>query len=847
MSRLVEKKNSNSSDTDDAFGYSDEEDSYASSYEYNSDESDTPYKYVSDDEEQTDGKDYGRKDDDVNNLKPTVFMQRMQSYDIVDNSKITNFVKNTIESIMDKCGVTHSTAAHILICYDWNEDLVSHLWWEGENDSQIQQSRDKVCLKAGMPKHGPLVHGKKIEKNCSICFGCKACPRELLKNQLATTQQNNNIKQTYKKKKKIKKSRGMKTGIKAIHQQLRKVKTHGGQYIDVSIPNVEDMSIIHVDIKCQGMWTGISCTFQITLPKPITNYPFHPPKSVICLEKNRMFHPNINPDDGTVCLSILNEDWSPMNTMNDICNGLQTLFIDPNWGHSLNPDCNTLYDNDIKQFKNKLQKLGAVIKKTAKKKGFISSFSLSSSKTKKQSKSSKTNGIDNNNISKKKEIVDEMDLSPTKLMRLQSTTTTLALSCGHYFCETCWKQYLNSKVLKNNSYSFIFTPCPMPKCNNYINEHIVESVTPEHLNLFKKGFLETYVQKTQKVKYCPRGCGKAVMYPSLRAENRCIVCKPGCGHMWCFGCEEAPHVPVSCETRNHWLNIEKTKFKGGTTDDIWMAQNVKPCPFCKRNINKDGGCMHMTCRRSEGGCGKEFCWLCLGPWSEHGEGTGGFYACTKYQEAKKRGTLSGAAKRAAIAKQYSDDYKELTKRYEFHVQRFKFAEQSAEHADALSENFKEWASTSLRNNRAMEQATALIEACECVRECRKVLQWVYTMKYYINKEASFLNLFESTHHEFEGMVDKLQSHLEEFTSFIDLGNGDIQIINVITQIATLVKACTNFYNELARPEEFKIKYFNFDESLNDELVGLEFFTGTVISPMDVWEAKNNVKLNAMKK
>ena len=87
-----------------------------------------------------------------------------------------------------------------------------------------------------------------------------------------------------------------------------------------------------------------------------------------------MFHPNINPDDGTVCLSILNEDWSPMNTMNDICNGLQTLFIDPNWGHSLNPDCNTLYDNDIKQFKNKLQKLGAVIKKTAKKRFYFVIF-----------------------------------------------------------------------------------------------------------------------------------------------------------------------------------------------------------------------------------------------------------------------------------------------------------------------------------------------------------------------------------------------------------------------------------------------------------------------------------------
>ena len=92
MSRLVEKKNT--SDMDDAFGYSDEEDSYASSYEYNSDESDTPYKYVSDDEEQTDGKDYGRKDDDINNLKPTIFMERLQSYDIVDNSKITNYQTN---------------------------------------------------------------------------------------------------------------------------------------------------------------------------------------------------------------------------------------------------------------------------------------------------------------------------------------------------------------------------------------------------------------------------------------------------------------------------------------------------------------------------------------------------------------------------------------------------------------------------------------------------------------------------------------------------------------------------------------------------------------------------------
>ncbi len=39
----------------------------------------------------------------------------------------------------------------------------------------------------------------------------------------------------------------------------------------------------------------------------------------------------------------------------------------------------------------------------------------------------------------------------------------------------------------------------------------------------------------------------------------------------------------------------------------------------------DQGCMHMTCSQ----CRFEFCWLCQGDWKEHGERTGGFYACNR--------------------------------------------------------------------------------------------------------------------------------------------------------------------------------------------------------------------------
>lgn len=31
--------------------------------------------------------------------------------------------------------------------------------------------------------------------------------------------------------------------------------------------------------------------------------------------------------------------------------------------------------------------------------------------------------------------------------------------------------------------------------------------------------------------------------------------------------------------------------------------------------------------------------LCLGAWSEHGERTGGFYACNRYETAKQEGVV----------------------------------------------------------------------------------------------------------------------------------------------------------------------------------------------------------------
>lgn len=38
------------------------------------------------------------------------------------------------------------------------------------------------------------------------------------------------------------------------------------------------------------------------------------------------------------------------------------------------------------------------------------------------------------------------------------------------------------------------------------------------------------------------------------------------------------------------------------------------------------------------------CRLCLGAWTDHGERTGGFYACNRYEAAKQEGAVLELAK-----------------------------------------------------------------------------------------------------------------------------------------------------------------------------------------------------------
>jgi ariadne-1 len=98
-----------------------------------------------------------------------------------------------------------------------------------------------------------------------------------------------------------------------------------------------------------------------------------------------------------------------------------------------------------------------------------------------------------------------------------------------------------------------------------------------------------------------------------------------CGQSFCFACGYEGHAPADCDVVKLWVR----KCEDDSETANWIQANTKECPKCSSTIEKNGGCNHMTCRK----CRYEWCWICAGPWSEHGNS---WYNCNRYDE--KSGT-----------------------------------------------------------------------------------------------------------------------------------------------------------------------------------------------------------------
>jgi ariadne-1 len=316
----------------------------------------------------------------------------------------------------------------------------------------------------------------------------------------------------------------------------------------------------------------------------------------------------------------------------------------------------------------------------------------------------------------------------------------ISMKCKHNFCIDCYKEHVKAKV--SDIHSILTTTCPQSNCNLIIPESIFIKLLKEdktNYQNFKVGMHKNFTDYNSDVKWCPnKGCDACVRCQSK--SNKEIDCI--CGYTFCFKCIKEGHRPCSCEMVEVW-----DKKNNSESENVkWITANTKQCPGCKKFIEKNQGCNHMTCRKEAGGCGHEFCWLCFADWKGHS-------ACNKFQldEAGKQ------EKNKQKIKLELEKYIHYFNRYVNHGKAYDHARRMRNSIEYTIYHFHHL------KNIPLFDLTFLRDSVETIIKSRRLLKYSYVFGFYLKDTCKQKQLFEHTQWKLESNADRLHELLENET------------------------------------------------------------------------------------
>lgn len=181
--------------------------------------------------------------------------------------------------------------------------------------------------------------------------------------------------------------------------------------------------------------------------------------------------------------------------------------------------------------------------------------------------------------------------------------------CMHLFCKSCITEYLAIRIFESN---VLKMPCPHHECPSEISEEDIIKLLPEKLyqkyQIFKRN---EELNNSPFLRWCP--IPDCTGYDIGNMSKDKLICN-ACGHKYCYYCSEPWHTNSKCKEIN-----DKELDKWG------KKNNVRYCPNCRRKVEKNHGCDHMTCAK----CNYEWCWLCGEKYS------GGHYAYCEIVRQRK--------------------------------------------------------------------------------------------------------------------------------------------------------------------------------------------------------------------
>uniref|UniRef100_A0A3B5L202 Cullin 9 n=1 Tax=Xiphophorus couchianus TaxID=32473 RepID=A0A3B5L202_9TELE len=300
------------------------------------------------------------------------------------------------------------------------------------------------------------------------------------------------------------------------------------------------------------------------------------------------------------------------------------------------------------------------------------------------------------------------------------------LSCMHYCCRSCWQEYLTARIEQN---LVMNCNCPITDCQAQPTSQFFLGILTDRDTVakYENALLRGYVECCSNLTWCtnPQGCDQILCQEAVGSVGTCSRC------CWssCFSCNfPEAHYPASCSHMSQWMD-DGGFYEGMSTEaqSKHLAKLIsKRCPSCQAQIEKNEGCLHMTCAK----CNHGFCWRCLKPWKPTHKD---YYNC------------SAMVSKAARQEKKFQDYNE---RCTFHHQAKDFAVGLESKVSSINEALQ------------MKSLTFVIDACKVLAQGRKVLAYSCVYSYY-NQETEKMDVMEQQTEALDLHTNALQILLEE--------------------------------------------------------------------------------------
>lgn len=368
----------------------------------------------------------------------------------------------------------------------------------------------------------------------------------------------------------------------------------------------------------------------------------------------------------------------------------------------------------------------------------------------------------------------------------------------HPFCIKCWSQYV--KISIDDGPGCLKLTCPEPSCRLVVDTDTVNLLVPnEYREKYARHLVRSYVQVNKKIKWRPGPGFELAVEFEFGSGSSDVLC--ACSHGFCWKCGEEAHRPVNCETVEKW-NMKNSSEAENVT---WILANSKACPKCKTPIEKNQGCMHMTCRPP---CCYEFCWLCLGDWRGHKD----YYSCNSYVTVKREGDYDEEENRRQMAKS-------VLEKYTHYYERFSGNEKSRKRAVADLNHYqtKQLEKLSDIQVATVAQLKFLADALLQIIEGRRVLKWTYAYGYYMpGNERAKRSLFEDLQGQAESALERLHHCVEEeLTPFLNEESSSFHEFKL--RVTGLTAAAKDFFENLVTGIENDLADVECDDETSSEV------------------------------